>query len=205
MNEVDEILRRAERTLRAAYLGLKQYRTKDGEEKIIGLYNAISNGRSVTFVLQNLRGKADGFDEWYDERREVLKEDTVCQAMNKIRNKIEKEGSAGETNYMKIDKLNFSDIARKTPEWADGTFLGGVYGGHGFYVERPDGSEARFYHDFDVGQFEAGFVVDELTTKEDIQSGEFVEIDDDLEYYIKVIAELVSDAIDEFGSEKLNP
>ena len=90
--EADEILEGAQRMLRGAYAGLKQFQQAEGEDKILGLYNAVTFGRNVTFVLKNLKGRVDKFEAWYDERVEILKHDPVCSHMKELRNEIVKEG-----------------------------------------------------------------------------------------------------------------
>lgn len=204
MSEVEDILERSERMLKTAHAGLIQYQNSEGEKKIMGLQNAITFGRSVTFVLQNLREKTEDFDEWYDKRIQVVKDDPVCSYMVELRNKILKEGEAETTNYAKLDGFNPGKLQAMTPEWADGSFIGDQYGGSGFYIERPDGTEEKFYVEFGFDNVETGMYFDETQEYEGPFPEDITEIDDDLEYYIKILAELVSDAKEEFGSEELN-
>jgi hypothetical protein len=204
MSEVEDILERSERMIKSAHAGLKQYQKSEGEEKIIGLQNAVTFGRSVTFVLQNLKGEAEGFEEWYHERVEVLKDDPVCSYMVELRNKILKEGEADTVSYTKIDEFNLAQLQAVTPSWADGSFIGDQYGGSGFYVERSDGTQEKFYVDFSFDNIETGLYFEETQEYEDQFPKDITEIEDDLEYYVKILAELVSDAKDEFGSEELN-
>jgi len=170
----------------------------------MGLQNAVTFGRSVTFVLQNLKGKAEGFEEWYDERVEVLKDDPVCSYMVDLRNKILKEGEADTVNYAKAEGFNPAQLQAVTPSWADGSFIGDQYGGSGFYVERSDGTQEKFYVDFGFDNIETGLYFEETQEYEGPFPEDITEIEDDLKYYVKILAELVSDAKDEFGSEGLS-
>lgn len=184
--------------LQAAYSGYQQFQNGDGQSRILGLYHVVTFGRSVTFVLQNLSGKADGFDEWYEEKREVLENDPVCSHMCDLRNRIVKEGNAGVSNYTEVGHINTADLSRKAPAWADGIFIGDQFGGSGFTIEQEDGSEMKFYYDFPNEDFETGLYFEGL--KDSLDETEFPSsnAEEDLHYYLKVLAELVSEARTEF-------
>lgn len=198
--EIDEILEGAQRMLRAAHAGLKQFQETEGEDRILGLYNAVTFGRNVTFVLQNLKGKADGFEEWYEERVEILKEDPVCSHMKELRNEIVKEGSEGVSTYASAS-INSADLWEKAPPWADTIFIGDQYGGSGFSVEKADGTEVKFYYDFPDENIETGLYFPELEENE--RGWEMPnDAEEDLKYYVKILAELVRDAEEEFGNSE---
>ncbi|WP_138246544.1 hypothetical protein [Natrinema versiforme] len=201
MTDVEEGLDRAERMLKASYAGLNQFQKSEGEEKIIGLMNSVSNGRNVTFALQkNLKGEAEGFEEWYQERQAVLKEDPVCSRMNEVRTNIVHEGDESVSNYASISG-NSSEIYRVMPPWADGAFIGDQYGGSGFYIEKDGGEQAKFYYDFSDANMhiETGLFFKDQSGSEDIPYSEITDAEEDLKYYVKILAELVQDAKDEFG------
>lgn len=195
MGEVEEILDRTERMLKASYTGVKLYSSSEGDQKIIGLYNAATFGRSVTLVLQNLRGKVEGFDEWYDQHIETLKEDPVCKEMVQVRNRILKEGDPGLGRYVG-GPVDQDDLFSEAPPWADGVFLSDQFGGNGFYILHPDGSKEKFYYDFEALTDETGLFLQE--TQEN--TIELIDLKDDLRYYVKILAELVSDAKERFGN-----
>src|SRR4051812_8289517 len=69
---VDDILRSAQRMMTMARSGQADY-LEGRDRSVLGLYQSVTSGRSVTFVLQNLRGKVEGFDEWYDRMQALLK------------------------------------------------------------------------------------------------------------------------------------
>ena len=199
MSDVEEGIERAERRLKAAYWGLKQFQDATGEDKLIGLVNAVTAGRSVTWVLQKNLSDVDGFDEWYRNCREVLKNDDICSHMVEVRNKIEKEGDEGVTDYSRIDTMNSEELRRNAPPWADRIFIGDNYGGSGFIIEQPDGEDVKIYYDFPDLAFESGLFFEDLGGDDDGVYSEITDAEDDLKYYLKVIFEIVDDAKDRFG------
>jgi hypothetical protein len=56
---------------------------------------AVVDLRRVTFVLQTLRGRVDGFDDWYGEVQEALRSDPLMRYFVELRNEIEKRGLPG--------------------------------------------------------------------------------------------------------------
>lgn len=200
MSEVDEGLEKAEQTLQAAFSGLEQYRRADGPEKLIGLRNTVINGRSVTWVLQRqLKGTAEGFEEWYEKRREVLKDDPVCSRMVEIRNQIEKEGETPTSTYATFTGST-ADLQRAAPAWADSIFVGDKYGGSGFRIEREEEEDINFYYDFPDVNVEAGLSFTGIEDMEDVGYRDVRDAEEDLLYYLKVLKALVRLAKEEFGS-----
>lgn len=53
----------------------------------------VTVGRQVTFALQKDGAHLDGFDEWYEGRRQEMKDDPLCRWFKQARNAIEKEGA----------------------------------------------------------------------------------------------------------------
>lgn len=80
------------------------------------------------------------------------------------------------------------------PEWAadkaDGSSIVVHMGDSGFVIGRLDGTEGRFYVEPPDG-VTAGLSYSDLETPDDTEN--------DLGYYIEVLAELVSEAGDTFG------
>lgn len=199
MSEINAILDRSEDMLAAAQSGLKQFENSEGQARLIGLYNAITFGRSVTFVLKNLKGKTEGFDDWYSSKVDFLIDDSICSYMNELRSKILKEGDPDTASYANLDNFNTNQLARATPPWADGSFIGDRFGGSGFYVKRQDGTELKFYYDFDFDNVETGLYFKET---QDPDKSEFnqniVPAEEDLKYYIGVMAVIAREANDKF-------
>jgi hypothetical protein len=56
---------------------------------------AVGDIRRVTFVLQTLRGRVEGFDDWYGGVQEGLRSDPLMRYFVELRNEIEKRGLPG--------------------------------------------------------------------------------------------------------------
>ena len=199
MSGVEEGIERAERRLKAAYWGFKQFQDANGEDKLIGLVNAVTAGRSVTWILQKNLNDVDGFDEWYSNCQDVLKNDDICSHMVDVRNKIEKEGDEGVTDYSRVT-TNSEELRRAAPSWADRIFIGDNYGGSGFIIEQPDGEDMRIYYDFPGLDIESGLFFEDLDSNNEGMFREVIDAEDDLKYYLKVMFEIVNDAKDRFGN-----
>lgn len=115
---VDEVLRSARQMLELARLGASDF-AEGQRRRVSGLYNAVSNGRSVTFVLQKLKGRAPGFEVWYSEVQASLKEDAVARWFVELRNRIEKEGTHGDSSSSLsieyLDSRMMDAMMRKAP------------------------------------------------------------------------------------------
>ena len=195
---VGDGLQKAERMVKMAFDGLKQFEDGEGENRIRGLMNAVSAGRNVTWVLQKNLSDVEGFDEWYANCQRVLKEDEVCSQMIEIRNGIVKEGDEGVTNYG-MASVTGSELMERMPPWADELFIGDQYGGSGYVVKGPDGERSKIYRDFPDLDVETGLYFDRLN---DIGVREFDSISDagdDLRYYVRLMLEIVKDAERQFG------
>ncbi|CAO3426590.1 hypothetical protein [Azospirillum argentinense] len=108
-------------------------------------------GRSVTFVLQNLRGKTNpDFDEWYKRKQEVMKQDPFLKSFVELRNLIEKRGqllSSGSAQLHRFDPSLMAEVRKTKPANAVGFFIGDRLGGSGWEIKSPDGTESVVYID----------------------------------------------------------
>lgn len=147
---VTEVLRRAEEVLRAAYAGLEMMKSSKGNTRDLGLRNVLTFSRSVTFVIQNLRGKAPNFEEWYLPHQEFLKSDPVFNYFKDARNILEKQGKLELGVHAELKKFD-SDIMRKLeigkPPGAGAFFIGDPSGGSGWEVKLPNGEILKYYID----------------------------------------------------------
>lgn len=142
---VGSVLAAARQMLEFARQGADDY-AAGGERRMPGLFNAVTSGRSVTFVLQGLRGKADGFDEWYEGVQDELKADAASRWFVQLRNRIEKEGEVGSiSNRTYISHLNSADLQRAAPPGTISTFIGDRFGRNGWIVGLADGSQTTLY------------------------------------------------------------
>ena len=197
--EPSEAIKRAERMLKGANLGLKQFERGEGEQKYIGLYNCVSFGRNLTFALQKATSENDVFEEWYEDRIQVLKEDEVCSHMKSLRNHMEKEGSPGADAYGSFSG-DLSELQRQVPDWADEVFVIDEWGGSGFSVETADGDEVKFYLEFENVDVESGLFFPDLED-DDFGYETPTDAEDELKYYLKILAELVRDANEKFDGD----
>ncbi|WP_454776421.1 hypothetical protein [Janthinobacterium tructae] len=143
---IDEILSRTDDILATARLGLDDMLSTDYTRRMSGLRNLIVFGRSVTFTLQNLSSKADGFDEWYLAEQEVMKADSLMKYFLNLRNEILKQGKLNVSTSAYFNSFSSEDIKKfPRPRNAMGFFLVDEIGGAGWVVELPDGSQEKYY------------------------------------------------------------
>ena len=194
MSKVEDIINRAERKVRAAYYCLELYKQSEGDDKYLWLCNSVESAREVTWVLQKLRGQVDEFDEWYEGMKEVLVEDPICKNMISIRNRMVKEGKEEARPFTYISEVTSSDLPDK-PEWADSYFFDGRFG---YLIEREGKEDIRVYDNLDIEGIERGMLFEAIYDPSDIVSGDINKVEEDLEYYILVMVQLVLNARSEF-------
>ncbi len=111
----------------------------------MGLHNAISNGRSVTFVLQNLQSKdlfGEDFRAWYDDQMKEMRLDPKAKWFVELRNRLEKQGTLGDS-FIRVSGaiVRTADLMRDAPAGAESRFVGDQLGRSGWHVRLPDGSK----------------------------------------------------------------
>ena len=142
---VREILESARLMLEIAQQGAADFHD-GGTRRRAGLHNAVTTGRSVTFTLQNLRGKAEGFDEWYADALARLLSSDVDKWFVKLRNRLEKEGHAGVSNgSIYIAHLDVGEMLKAAPPGVVGLFVGDELGRSGWEIEAADGQRHTVY------------------------------------------------------------
>lgn len=136
-------------TLEMAEYGLRDLQSDDPKYTEVGLRNLAMHGRSVTFVLQNLRSLEPNFEEWYRGVQEEIKSSELCSFFKDLRNEIEKQGKVRPTNISATINYFSTDMIERfpRPKNAVGFFLGDQLGGSGWEVELPDGSRDKIYLD----------------------------------------------------------
>jgi hypothetical protein len=150
-NKVNQILQNLKITLEMAQYGLMDLKSKNVKFHELGLRNLAMHGRSVTFVLQNMRGKVEGFEEWYKEIQEEMKSSELCSFFRDLRNEIEKQGKVRDTSInTHISQFN-TDMLDRLPRPKNakilGFFMGDQLGGSGWGIELPDGTTDKIYLD----------------------------------------------------------
>lgn len=130
-----------------AEFGLADLDATDKRRRNIGLRNLIVFGRSVTFVLQNLRGKEPDFDVWYEKIQDEMNGDPVFRYFLQARNNLEKQGKISVATSAYIRHLSTDDLSRfgPKPPGTNGFFIGDQMGGSGWNVTLPDGTELKYY------------------------------------------------------------
>lgn len=110
-----EILNRAEEILRTAELGMSDMGGNRSQRRLSGLRNVIVFGRSVTWVLQNLKGKQEGFEDWYTEKQALMRSDPIFVYFTEARNNLEKQGKLSLSTSAYISSFSSSDISKFGP------------------------------------------------------------------------------------------
>jgi len=89
-------LRQSEAALRAARDSIHQVEccSRPGYQ-LRHIQSAAIDLRRSTFLLQKLRGRAPGFEDWYLEIQELLRADPLMKYFHDLRTSIEKEGLPG--------------------------------------------------------------------------------------------------------------
>lgn len=147
-NEIQAVLRRVEETLLTARHGLEDLTGPNRNRRMSGLRNLIVFGRSVTWVLQNLKTPVGpAFETWYSERQKEMQADPLMRYFVVARNNLEKQGRLSVSTRAHIHAFSTDDISNfgPPPPGAIGFFVGDQLGGSGWEVELPDGSRQKYY------------------------------------------------------------
>lgn len=146
--DIEAVLRRVDETLETARLGLFDLLDTSRSRRMSGLRNLIAFGRSVTFVLQNLRSVVgEEFDRWYEPHKQSLKSDPLMRYFVEARNELEKQGKLSIATSAHIHSFSSGDIAKfgRPPVGARSFFIGDQLGGSGWEVELADGTKEKYY------------------------------------------------------------
>jgi len=194
----DEILRRTRFALRTAEFGLEEMQSEDPQRAAAGIHNVLVWGRAVTNVLQQLRGRADGFEEWYTSWREEMEADRLLKFLYKARSQILKEGGVPTTVTVHIRRFRVPEDVPPVPPGAKSFFMGDETGGSGWIID-AGGVQEKVYTELPTSQVKTwlGFV-----DVPDTHLGNPIE-DQSLEgvarLYVEYLQRLVADAERAFG------
>lgn len=147
-SEIEAVLRRVEETLLTAHHGLDDLKGPNRTRRMTGLRNLIVFGRSVTWVLQNLKTPVGpAFEAWYSEKQMEMQADPLMRYFVQARNNLEKQGRISVSTQAHIRSFSTSDISKfgSPPPGAVGFFIADQLGGSGWEVELPDGSKQKYY------------------------------------------------------------
>ena len=149
--EVEDIIRKAEDTLKTARFGYEDLTSGNRARRYPGLRNLIVFGRSVTFVLQNLKTPvgSERFEKWYLPIQVDLKTNPIMRYFVDLRNEILKQGKTPSIHMSASMSFSSSDMAKlgSPPPGATGFFIGDQTGGSGWVITLADGSEEHYYID----------------------------------------------------------
>jgi hypothetical protein len=153
--KINDVFRAVDDRQKTARFGLEE-NMKSPRRARSGLYNAVVFGRMVTFALQNLRSVVEGFDAWYEPKKEEMKKDPLMNYFHELRTDIEKRTEAHTAVSTTIKSFSTSDIARfqPAPPGATAFFIGDQNGGSGWQVKLADGTIEKYYIDLppDIGE-----------------------------------------------------
>lgn len=145
---IEAVLQRVDETLETAQLGLSDLLDTSRSRRMSRLRNLIAFGRSVTFVLQNLRSVVGrDFDAWYEPHQQSMKNDPLMRYFVEARNELEKQGKLSVSTSAHISSFSPGDITKfgRPPAGATTFFIGDQLGGCGWEVELADGSIEKYY------------------------------------------------------------
>jgi hypothetical protein len=141
---VEKVIYNARRNLEIAWLGLDDMSSGDARRERLGLYHAVTYGKSVIDILGNIRAfNVQGFDDWFTATQNMINDDPLLRWFIDLRNEILKHGPPAL--YDAISLVNFGEFFGKL--FADappGSYSFISPAGTGWYVEKADGS--RDYH-----------------------------------------------------------
>ena len=110
----DEILAQVVSIVRSARDAIKEIEGQsDPDRTLARIREAVTDIRRVTFVLQTLRHRVAGFDDWYSPIQVILRSDPLMRYFVELRNEIEKRGLPGaiaELYYVDTDET-IGDVA----------------------------------------------------------------------------------------------
>jgi hypothetical protein len=163
-SEVQEILSRVRR--RADSLDrLVESLAKPPPGQLRDTINRVAvEGRALTNILQNLRGKVDGFDDWYQTKQIEMASDELLRFFYQMRTESLKKGLDGVSGVeLRPQPGGMVALTPEgiTVEWPDnngrrqhhypsppntvGKFLGDQEGGSGFEIKMADGKTRKQY------------------------------------------------------------
>lgn len=148
VRDVADVFRRVDDLMATVRLGVQMVGGASPAMRGPGYLNVATFGRSVTLALQNLRTVVDRekFDEWYAPYVAKMDADPVFQLFKRLRNEALKEGPDGLRGVIRgPGTLSARTIPQNPPPGATQWFMGDRFGGTGWIIPQPDGTEEVFY------------------------------------------------------------
>ncbi len=193
-------LKSTEETLYTAKLGLKNFiGATNPKERMASLRNLVVFGRSVTFVLQNLRSIEPEFDSWYEPFVNEMNSNPLMKFFVDLRNKILKTGELKIHHVTSFSGNPFGLIERSkpAPPNARSFIIQDEIGGCGWEVELLGGSTEMYYVEVpaDIPNFNLSITTYFLGVPEQFDD---VSIEQLCEKYILYLEKLVNEAKQRF-------
>lgn len=156
-------IKRAQQVLDTAFFGLKVLKRGDPSERSAGLRNVLVFGRSVTFVIQNLRSIVgeSRFNNWYAPFQDEMRADPLMRYFVDARNNLEKQGRLDVAVSGTVHSFNGYDLERleKPPFESTSFFMGDQNGGSGWEMDLGGGESVKYYISIpkSIGEFRQVF------------------------------------------------
>jgi hypothetical protein len=202
-NEIRAIIQKAEETLQTARFGYEDLTSGNRYRRYSGIRNLVVFGRSVTFVIQNLKTPvgSDRFDAWYQPIQAKMKSDVLMKYFVTLRNEILKQGKLPVSTSASIN-FSSSDMEKlgTPPPGASGFFIGDQTGGSGWEIELPDGTKEKYYVDLpeSMAKVQQHFSELPVPDDDDLKKKSIEELS---EYYLKELEVVVDEAREAFLDE----
>lgn len=201
MDSVESKLNNIKEAIRELEYEFNLYKNSNNHNKIVHMKNFITRGRSVTFIIQNLKSvvEVETFNNWYIPWQNKMKQNEILKVLVTMRNEIEKQGKIETSVGVYIEKLDSNDIdLSNPPSNAVSYFIGDQIGGSGWEIELEDGCKEKIYVDLPGGiNVDINLNISELESTAQ-KLGINGTTQDILEYYLEFLKEISSDAIDTF-------
>jgi hypothetical protein len=140
------VLTSVRRQLRQAEIAMRDVEQNDEpDRRLAGIWNVVVWVRSLTPILQRLRGVTDEFEPWYARWRDEMKRDPLLRYFYGLRNDVLKEGEKPVSMGVHIHHFEAPRDVPPAPPGAVAFFLGDEVGGNGWEVELPDGTRTKIY------------------------------------------------------------
>jgi hypothetical protein len=202
--EIEKIIVKAEETLQTAKYGFDDLVSKERQRRLSAIRNIVVFGRSVTFVLQNLKTPVGDqkFNEWYEPLQEQMKADVLMKYFVTLRNEILKQGKLPLRTSASLT-MQTSDISKlgKQPPGAKGFFIGDQLGGSGWEIELPDGTKEKYYVELPESMASVNQYFSELPVPEDDEL-KLKPIEQLCSYYLTELERILDSAREAFLGNK---
>lgn len=203
IDEIDEILENVITAAKLATDSLEEINSRDPNRAHIALRNFITTSRSITFIVQNLKGKVPLFSEWYEPFQKGLRDDPICRNFVELRNRIEKRGQLF-VSYSTRAHGNFEDAKKELgppPPNVVSYFFGDELGGSGWEVSYGSGT----YKVYSANALTVAKTTTHLQNVTGCPENNYLEeqpISEICNYHMRRMQDIVDAAVSQFGTSR---